>query len=483
MKITFIEPPPLKGRTPERFAGCSYELYHFPDLANLYPFTCLHQQGYEVDYIDAVLEELSENAFSERIRRDNSTHYVVHSVILSKKIDLYYLNLISRLRPEVKFIVHGPEPTRVPEQYLSELGGQEGEGTNVLVFRGEIENNLMDYFKHGELKGVSLWEGDRIVHYPPSPDPVDLDLLPSPLRNHQVLRPHINSYFNPKFSKRPYTIMMASRGCSFNCLFCVPNSISFARELEYRRYFGKKPKPAIASSQRVIQEFKSVKEQGFNAVMVIDDQFLWGKERTLEICAGIKDLGLEWGCLSRADFLTDGEVVKALAQAGCISIDIGVESLNQQILDEIRKDLEVEETYEAIRLLKEYRINPKLNIMFGTSPQETTGEIKATVGKLKHMGVENVMFSIATPFKGTEFYRLCKKKGFLIDDSDEIDPFRKSVISYPGLPKAELEKLQRYAYKSFYLRPEMLLGRLRKACGGKSLLNDLKVAMRLLGCR
>ena len=33
----------------ERFAGCTYELYHFPDLGNLYAFTMLHQKGIEVD--------------------------------------------------------------------------------------------------------------------------------------------------------------------------------------------------------------------------------------------------------------------------------------------------------------------------------------------------------------------------------------------------------------------------------------------------
>jgi len=394
--------------------------------------------------------------------------------------------MISQTKPEVKFILHGPEPTRVPEQYLSRGKGQGARGkatSNVLVFRGEIEDNLVNYFNSGALNGVSLLEDGEIVHYPSSSESVDLNLLPSPVRNHKTLRPYIESYFNPKFSKRPYTVMMASRGCSFNCLFCVPNSISFARELEYRRVFGKKPMPAIASSQRVVREFRRLKEQGFNSVMVVDDQFLWGRKRTLEICAGIRDLGLEWGCLSRADFLADEEIVQALAEAGCVSIDIGVESLNQRILDDIRKNLRVEVVYEAVRLLKEHGISPKLNIMLGTSPKETVGEIKATVGKLKTMGVENVMFSIATPFKGTEFYKLRKEEGFLIDDSDEIDPFRKSVISYPSLSKRELERLQRYAYRSFYVRPEIVCDRLRKSCQGTGLLNDLKVALRLLRWR
>ena len=48
-------------------------------------------------------------------------------------------------------------------------------------------------------------------------------------------------------------------------------------------------------------------------------------------------IGMEWGMLSRADFLTDEEVVAALARAGCRSIDMGVESLKQEVLDKINE--------------------------------------------------------------------------------------------------------------------------------------------------
>ncbi|MBI3814444.1 MAG: radical SAM protein, partial [Nitrospinae bacterium] len=288
------------------------------------------------------------------------------------------------------------------------------------------------------------------------------------------------NYFNPKFRKRPHTIMMTSRGCAFKCHFCVPNSISFARELEYMRYNnGKKPPVQIAGAKRVIEEFKTIKNQGFNSVMIVDDQFLWARNRTLEICRGIKELGMEWGCLSRADFLTDEDVVKEMAGAGCVSIDIGVENLNQDVLDYIEKDLMVENVYKAIGLLRKYGIEPKLNIMFGTSPKETAQDIINTVEKLKRLDVSNIMFSIATPFKGTKFYDFCKEKGFLVDESDNINPLGKSMISYPHLSKEELEKLERYAYRSFYIRPRMIMKRVASYRSIKDFVNDIKVAINL----
>jgi radical SAM superfamily enzyme YgiQ (UPF0313 family) len=242
---------------------------------------------------------------------------------------------------------------------------------------------------------------------------------------------------------------------------------------------GKKPPVQIARAEKVVQEFHRIKQQGFHSVMIVDDQFLWGKERTLAICQGIKELGMEWGCLSRADFLTDEEVIKAMAKAGCVSVDIGVESLNQEVLDYIQKDLRVEDVYTSVRLLRKYGIEPKLNIMFGTSPFETIQEMKHTINLLKKMDVNNVMFSLATPFKGTKFYDFCRDKGYLIDESDDINPLGKSIVSYPTSSNKDLEAIERYAYRSFYLRPQMILRRMKSYRGLRDFMNDIRVAVNL----
>ncbi|MCL5985023.1 MAG: B12-binding domain-containing radical SAM protein [Actinobacteria bacterium] len=471
MKVVFVEPPPGSKQVPERLAGCSYELYHFPDLANLYLFTMLLEDGIDVDYIDSVFEELSRDQFLKKVENFQPDFIIVHSVLLSKKIDINYLKEISNLLPGAKMIVHGPEPTRVPEQYLV--------NDRTYVFRGSIEKSIHEFITSGKLHGVTyLKDGEKVEV--PGGEEMSFDGLPIPRRDHPIFSPYINRYFNPKFKSRPFTIMMASRGCAFKCRFCVPLSMNFAREIEYKRTFGKKPKPDIASAQRVINEFSKIKDQGFRSVMVMDDQFLWSRDRTLEICNGIKGLGLEWGCLSRADFLKDEDVIRALAGAGCVSIDIGVESLSQDVLNDISKGLYVEDVYDAIELLNKYDISPKLNIMFGTSILEDEKVIKDTVKKLKSMPVDNVMFSIATPFKGTEFYDYCKNEGYLIDDSDEINPLGKSMISYPQLSRERLEKLQRWAYRSFYLRPRFIFKRILRYRSPKEVFNDMKVAVKLL---
>lgn len=286
MKITFIEPPPRGKRIPERLAGCSYELFHFPDLANFILMAVVAKEGHEVDYLDGVLARLSDKEFYGRLANDTSDYYVIHSVILSKAADLEALAQIRALRSRVGVIFHGPEPTRVPEEYLLD--------ESVLVFRGEPEINVPAFLASGHGAGMSYLHNGSAVHQPPSGELVDLDRLPFPLRDHNSLRQYFFRYANPKFTRMPHTVMMASRGCSFRCSFCVPISINFARELEYRKYVNRKPPPRLASAARVIAEFAEIKRIGFQSVMIVDDQFLWDKKRTLEICDGVKPFGLEW---------------------------------------------------------------------------------------------------------------------------------------------------------------------------------------------
>jgi radical SAM superfamily enzyme YgiQ (UPF0313 family) len=478
VKVVFCEPPALassdpENRPPERLFGCSFELYHFPDLANLYPAAVLGEAGFEVSIIDAVLEGLSAETFFKRIEKSGGDAFVFHSVLLSKATDLKAAEEICRRLPDAKIIYHGPEPTRVPDAFLDDA--------KAVVIRGEPEWALRDFLQDKPTAGLSRRVNGEIEHTPISGELIDLDQLPLPARDHPDIAPFASRLFNPKFETGPFTPMMASRGCAFRCLFCVPNSVSFSRETEYLRVFGKKPKVAVASAAKVIAEFESIAKQGYRSVSIIDDQFLWSKERTLEICNGVKDLGLEWGILSRADFLDDPEIVCALRDAGCTSVDIGVESLSQKTLDFVNKDLKVEKVEQAVNTCRECGLEPKLNILFGASPTEDASAVRKTVSELRRLGLQRVMFSIATPFKGTRFHDHCTQNSYLVDDSDEIDPVHKSMISYPapGMDKKTLERETRRAYRSFYLHPGSIWRRLKSIRSWEEFVNNVKIARRL----
>ena len=256
---------------------------------------------------------------------------------------------------------------------------------NTYVVRGEPEYTMLELVKALEaksnikgIKSVSFRANDEIIHNANREPIEDLDSLPFPARH---LLEEKDVYYNPKLGMRPFTAVCTSRGCSYRCIYCVPSSLSFSRELEYKHYMEKKPPVRKRSSENIIEEFKLLKSQGYKAVNVQDDQFVWGEERTIKICEGIKNLEIV-GLLARSDHLTE-PIVKAMAEAHCKFIDLGVESFNQEILDYVKKDIDVKKNEEAIKLVKKYGISAKINIMFGASPLETMDTIKRIWKRLK----------------------------------------------------------------------------------------------------
>lgn len=477
--VVFIEPPVRDRRhIPERFAGCSYMLYPLPDLANFYLLSYLEKHGFQTEIVNAVLDRLSEEEFLERIRSLQPRALILHSVILAKPLDLAVIPKILAAA-DAPILIHGPEPSRVPGEYIEGVG-EAASHERVLVFTGEPERNILNYLKDGIKSGVVLKEAGQIAVYPHDHKFLSIEEIPFDFHRHPTVKRLSQHFLNAKFPRQPVAAILVSRGCPFPCSYCVPNSVSFARELEYRgENFGPKPRAVYASPERVIAEFQAVKEAGYPSLMVMDDQFLAQKKRTLAICEGVKDLRLQWGCLSRPDFLDEEEVVAALADAGCISIDIGVETLSQRLLDRIDKRLDLQTFYKAVPLLQKYRIEPKVNILFGSSSEETEEDIRHTIRELERLRLHHVMFAVATPFKGTPFYEQSRREGTLIDDSDSINPFGKSVISYPYLSHDRLQELCRYAYRRFYLRPSQLAYRLKSYRSWSSIKNDLRVIANL----
>jgi radical SAM superfamily enzyme YgiQ (UPF0313 family) len=242
----------------------------------------------------------------------------------------------------------------------------------------------------------------------------------------------------------------------------VPCSLSFAIELEHKRYFGKKPQVRLRSPQNIIAEFRQLKEQGYKAIEFLDDNFIWGEQRTIEICRGIKGTGIVWGCQSRADLLTE-TVVKEMAVSNCRYVDIGVESFEQKILDDVKKDIRVEDSVQAIKLLKRYGIDAKVNIIFAASRLETKETIKTTVDMVKNLGVDQVMYSVCAPWPGTQTYDIAKKEGWFVWRDYKIsDGDRDAIIQFPHLSKQELERAVKEANRRFFLSPGFIIRNMLK---------------------
>jgi len=479
MKIAFITPPAIDGKAPERLFGCNYGVYFQPNIFTLYSAALLEENGHSVKVIDAPAEGISTENFESLIMKDCSDVYIFYTVFLSEQIDKTWFKWLRNVNPQAAVIFVGPEPTSKPEKFVLDL--------NTFAIRGEIEHAALELVSSlkrrnfGQILGLSWEKNGKIIHNPPRPlmSDEDLDKLPFPAR-HLVKR---NRYFNPKLKGRPSTVMLTARNCWGRCIYCIPSSYTFAREIENRRYFGCKPRVGLRSAENIIKEFRRLKKEGYKSVAIIDDNFVNGKERTIEICKGVERLGIEWGCLARADQLQDEELLQRMKQAGCKFVDIGVESFDQKVLDYVQKDTKVGDQLNAIMLLKKVGIEPKVNILLGASPFQTEADIRWTVEVLKSLDVDYVSFGVVTPHPGTEFYKTVKSKGWFATktkDFEPVDPTRQAIISLPNMDSKKLQELVRWAYRRHYLRTAYVVKRLRRIKSLRELKENVSAATKLL---
>ncbi|MDR0573170.1 MAG: B12-binding domain-containing radical SAM protein [Tannerella sp.] len=473
MIITFIVPPSLDGELPaERTAGCTRLVYPMPNIYELLVAAVL-EKDYDVRYHDFVLENENEKRLEQFLANDKSDCYMLWCVNLSLETDSKTIRHIRKYHPDAWIVTMGPGVAYYTRKLLID--------ERVVVVRGEPELTVRELAGNisGEqdisvIKGISFLEEGKVRHNPARELIKDLDSLPFPARHFIEKYP----YTNPKLKIHPYTTVLTSRNCPFKCIYCVPSSLTFAREIEFKKDQGDGRKPPVSyrSAENVIEELDMLAAQGYRAIAFIDDNFITTTKRLRPICARIKKHGFSWGCQARADAITE-EIARILHDSNCEFVDLGIESFNDDILRYIKKGITSEQMYKGIGWLEKYNVPVKLNILIGTSPLETKETIKDTFRKAKALKVSQVMFNIVAPFPGTEFYDLARENGWIVGgDYVPTDVQHHSILNYPDLTNKEMEKMLFRHNLSFFLRPSFIL----KNIGRFGSFTDFKIALKAL---
>lgn len=475
MRITFITPPSLDHEKPaERTAGCTRLVYDMPNIYELTVVAMLEKEGFKIDYKNFVLDKSSPEECFDYIRKNRSDCYFFWSVNLSIATDIQVRDFIRQTHPDAYCIFLGPGSTYYTSTFTTE--------ERSIVVRGEPEETvkeLMILMREGKdwkgIKGISYLNGETTLQQdnPPRPLIKDLDSLPFPAIH------HIEKYrfSNPKLKVSPYMAMVTSRNCPFKCIYCVPSSLTFAREIEYKKeHNGKKPPIGFRSTENVVEEIGLLAAKGYRSIGFMDDNFIVTKKRLQAIGEALKEHSIIWGCQARVDAINE-DVARMLQEYGCEYVDLGVESFNDDILKYIKKDITEKQIIEAVGLLKKYNVPVKLNILIGTSPIETVDTIKDTLRKAKKLDVDQVMFNIVSPFPATEFYELAKENGWISGgEYTPTDVQRNSILNYPNLTSAQMERLLFTNNIRFFLSPSFVFRHIRKF----SSFNDFRVAFSAL---
>jgi len=306
--------------------------------------------------------------------------------------------LAKEVDEKITVIVGGPHASMVGTEILKcphiDLGVR-GEGEITII---EILSALEKGKGFRGIRGVFYREDGQEVVNDPREFITDLDTLPFPHQSAPKVLKDYDQYPVSAFMK-----VISIRGCPHNCQFCA------SREIWSR-------KPRFRSPANVISEIKSLQKLGVTLIRFDDDTFGVNKKYISDLCQALMEHcpGIRWDCEIHVTLVED-QIISLMKRAGCYQIQIGVESGNNQILREIRKNTTIEAALAASQTIKKHHIRVQAYFMVGF-PQETEETLRDTVAAMKKIKCDLLEYSIFTPNPGTETFELCKAQGLIGDD-------------------------------------------------------------------
>ncbi len=416
----------------------------FPPVSQLLVTTVLKEAGHEASLLDAAALQMTMDEIKEKVKQEKYDVIQMLTSTMTMVEDAEILLELKQVRPELKTMVTGSQPTFMPQATLSR------KGIDFIIMREQeaICRDLVNALAQGgdaykQVLGIGYKdERNNIVINPPAPMIRDLDELPVADR---TLLPQNVDYFNPIVKRMPFTTMFTTRGCTAKCTYCT-SPFFYGEKVRFR------------SAEKVVNEMEYCQNQGYREIFFRDELFTASKKRVLEICQGIKDrkLDLTWICSSRVNNVDD-EILAAMKDAGCHLIRFGVESGVQEILDNVHKDITVEETRRALELCHKYKIDTHAHCIIG-SPGETKETIEQTLNFIIDIDPTIITFGITTPYPGTPLFNEVAKVHPDIGDGSQMDISRLHTDTFfnqffTELSNEEMSKEIRRIYRRFYLRP------------------------------
>jgi len=410
MKVALVFP---------RFRGKHTRFKYFlePPMGLCYIASVLKENHIDVKIFDGTFDD--SDTLIEKMKNYQPDTIGVHSNILTIDDGLSFAEKIKVVFINIPIVFGGPQPTVIPEEILK------NENVDIVVV-GEAEITFLDLINNlnnlEKVKGIYYKKGKKIVKNPLREFIKDLDSLPFPAYD----------LLNPQYFRSLYKVVIASRGCPFNCSFCQPT---------LRKLFGnlrlRSPKNVVAEIEFLVKNYHT------DYILFHDDTFTFNKKWVIDICKLIieRNLKIRWICNGRVNTINK-EMLEWMKKAGCVLIEFGVESGSELIRNSVlNKNVTNEQIENTFLLCHKVGIKSGAYVMIG-SPGETKETLNETVELLKKIRPETIIASITTPMHGTYLYDICKEKNLIKAEKwSDFDFSEKISIRYEHITEKDIENV------------------------------------------
>lgn len=338
----------------------------------------------------------------------------------------FYDNINKKLKKIHNFtsVVGGPHPTFFPEMLEN--------STFDAICIGEGEKSTKQFLLQPDSKSIpNFWfkHAGNILKNSVQPLLKNLDDISFPDRDIVFQYPNIR--------EGPIKHFIASRGCPYNCSFCFNESFS---EL----YEGKGKRVRFRSVDNLLGEVKQVISSSPTKVACFqDDTFIIKPDWIKEFSIKYKErINLPLYVHVRPNLVKE-EIVKDLKYAGVYGVNIGVESGNDDVKEEIlNRNVSNKQIHSAIALLKNYGIKVMTHSILGLPFTSLENDLETLELNIK-CNPDYAWASIFQPYPKTKLGVRCVKEGLYHGDFSDIGSnfFDKSVMDIEN--KNEISNLQK----------------------------------------
>lgn len=357
----------------------------------------------------------------------------------------------------------GPHASSFPERTLQETPLD-------IVVVGEGDYTLPEILsgkRWSNIAGICYKMRGQIKKTVPQPLIPNLDTLPFPAWHLYDLPAYKTSALMTR--KNPAGWMETSRGCPYGCVYCN------------KSVFGRIFRPK--SAQRVVDEMEAMLKIGFKEIHIADDSLTLDMKRAEEICDLIIARGLKfpWATVNgiRVNRVSQ-RLLKKMKKAGCYRVYYGIESGSQRILNNIKKGINLKQVHQAVKWAKKAGLETFGFFMIAL-PGETVGDIEKTIKLATSLDLDIAKMSVTIPLPATPLFEDLKKQGKIKTQNwgnyNLYLPASK-VYDHPTLDWQTVDKYYSQFYRRFYLNPRFLVKRFLFAIKNKTLISDIKSALR-----
>jgi len=409
-----------------------------------YAASCLKSSSFDVQAIDGVALNMSEEMLLQQIARINPKVIFYEFTTPTVDYDLYLAKKIKELI-NATVVIGGAHAA-----YFAPTIIQKHKSVD-FVIRGDYEYvlaDLMQTLERGqrtEIAGVVHLADGAIVDNGYPIDEEHSRNLRVPLRDIFPYndRPNPTLYWDGFCQYRPALQVQSSRGCKYKCSFCL-NSQQEGRPRQYR----------VASAQQICAEIEEAMQKYYiREVYFDDDNFTQDMQHVDSIFQSMQERKrrIKWSGMASFSSLTE-EIVQRLASYGCIGLKLGIESGSNPVLRSITKSVDLKSVASIIARCRKCGIKTHLTFSIGFL-DETLDDIKKTICYAQSLDADSIQVSIATPLPGTEFFEMAKARGLLTNATwENYDAKRTSVIYPLNFYKKTLGRIRKDFLRNWFLR-------------------------------